>query len=486
MQRLVVFFALFAAVGGQPSGTFNCKREGSPCMNGQICTADGQCDCGARYSGYNCQVPTDKKQTPLCVNSVDQCGVHGFCYTFTDQAGDIAECFCEAGWGPESRTDHKCTAGRYKVVCFKDKMMINIYPYSPLSATLRIYLWDNPQCKISAGYSTMSVDQQAFVGGRAREINHVGDTDCGSATMDDDGTGQITFKRYFYVGYNTVYSSYLDEIVTAICTINGNQQITSSIEMKSLAKDELLATDTTDEHLPVSLSVDAAGSSVSQGATVDVGQTLSFTFSVDVSFNAMLLDGVKIENGKPSSDEDFQSFTLLENGCRVENAHSDIWLGLPSASGSTRTVVFEFKAFIFTKSAMLKVIFSIKVCLDSGDAVCSHVDCNGTVSAGRRKRDLIGARNQTTVLERTFYVTYPDILELQNVTNTDGSLGKLECKTSAAMMGGLGALAVVVLSCLFSGTTIQANLVNRLISPTFPRHDHCEIQNNKSIEPSIL
>ncbi|XP_041356159.1 uncharacterized protein LOC121373550 [Gigantopelta aegis] len=325
-------------------------------------------------------------------------------------------------------------------------MMINIYPYSPLSPTSRIYLWGNPLCKISAGYSTMSVDQQAFVGGRAREIAHTGESDCGSATMVDDGAGKITFKRDFYVGYNTDYSSSLDEILTAVCEIDKeNQQITSSIEMKSLAKDELLDSDTTDKHLPVSLSIEAAGSSLSQGATVDVGQILAFTFSVDPTFNAMLLDGVKIENGKPSSDEDFQSFILLENGCRVGNAHSDIWLGLPSASGSTRTVVFEFKAFIFTKSAMLKVIFSIKVCLDSGDAVCSHVDCNGDVSAGRRKRDLINTTNQTTVLERTFYVTYPNILELQNVTNTDGSLEKLECETSAAMLGGLGAFALVVM-----------------------------------------
>ncbi|XP_041355256.1 EGF-like domain-containing protein 1 isoform X1 [Gigantopelta aegis] len=443
MQSLVVLFAVFAAVGGQPSGTFNCKREGSPCMNGKTCKVDGTCDCGTDYIGYNCDVPIDKKEQSPCAASGDQCGTHGFCYT--DTPGTTANCFCDVGWGPESRTDETCTAGRYKVVCFKDKMMINIYPYSPLSPTSRIYLWDTPLCKISDDYNTMSVDQQAFVGGRAREIDHDSDAVCGSATMVDDAAGKITFKRVFYVGYNTDYSSSLDEILTAVCEIDKeNQQVTSSIEMKSLAKDELLDSDTTDELLPVSLNIEAAGSPLSQGATVDVGQTLSFTFSVDSTFNAMLLDGVKIENGKLSSDADFQSFTLLDTGCRVGSTHSDIWVDLPKGANPL-IVDFEFKAFIFTKSTMLKVIFSIKVCLNAGDAVCTHVDCNGAVSAGRRKRDLIDTTNQTTVLERTFYVTYPDILELQNVTNTDGLLGKLECETSVAMIGGLGALALVVI-----------------------------------------
>ncbi|XP_041346835.1 uncharacterized protein LOC121366452, partial [Gigantopelta aegis] len=184
-----------------------------------------------------------------------------------------------------------------------------------------------------------------------------------------DNTQYTVYKRDFVIQHNEDFTSSLDEIVTVMCYFDASGiSVTSDIRTVNLAKANLGITSIKEEFSPVTLSVQV--DDATPGSSVNVGQKLSFTLTVGSEFSKLFLKEVKFNNGKIEADEMYQSFKILENGCKSTIKGKDVWIAHPThPDGDNRVVLFEVKAFLFTKAAVLKTIFTTKVCLTS-DNTC--------------------------------------------------------------------------------------------------------------------
>ncbi|XP_041371592.1 EGF-like domain-containing protein 2 [Gigantopelta aegis] len=380
--------------------------------------------------------PDLKDADPPCTAGADVCGPQGksIC-SKTSTTDSTLVCTCSPGWGAESRTDPKCTAGRYKVACFGDKMIININPYGTFSG--RIYLWNKPACTIADSIDTSNSEHDEFIGGKVREIQYTGDTTCGDVTSTNQNDIK-DFKVDVFVGYSPIYTNWRDEIVTVTCKLDqANNVITSNIESNNIDTTQLKSTDAKNDISVVTIEVKVDGNVLTSGQKVNMGQMLSFTLTAISGIGAILLYDVKIDNGKESTDGQYQFMQEFITDIRY-------WEHLPSDFGGRNKVRFEFKTFVFTETAILKVTFTVRACDSVSESLCSPIDCNGETSSGRRKRLANDVTNQTHVLDRIFVIDYPEDTETAEVTKTDARDKEQECETSPLMIGTVAALAGVV------------------------------------------
>ncbi|XP_041371980.1 EGF-like domain-containing protein 2 isoform X2 [Gigantopelta aegis] len=426
------------------AGTYDCNRDGQECQNSKTCKPDGTCACGSTHAGLDCSVDAALVDAePPCTAGADVCGpAHkGVCSKASSTSDDLV-CTCNSGSGARSMTDPKCTTGRYKVACFGDKMIININPYGTFSG--RIYLWNKPACTIVDSIDNSNSEHGEFVGGKVREIQYTGDATCGDVTSNSQN--YVTeYTTDVFVGFNPKYTSWRDEIVTVTCKLDkANNVITSSIASNTIEKAQLKETKTKNDIEAVTVEVKVNGDALTPGEKVDMGQMLSFTFTAASGLTHMILYTVKIDNGKESSNSKYQFVDLLEQGCKSPSKISDIWNAPPSDVEGRNKVKFEFKTFVFTETATMKVTFTVRVCASGTEALCDTIDCSGDTSSGRRKRLANDVTNQTHVLERTFLVVYPEVTETAEVTKSDNRRREQECETSPSMIGTVAALAGVV------------------------------------------
>ncbi|XP_041355502.1 uncharacterized protein LOC121373118 [Gigantopelta aegis] len=345
-------------------------------------------------------------------------------------------------------------------------MIVNLNPY----AYAKMYAWDKPECDFDLNHNGMNPDRTEFVGGRGKDIPHSGDSKCGSivpVTETIGDTQYTVYKRDFVIQHNEDFTSSLDEIVTAMCYFDASGiSVTSDISTVSLAKANLGSTSIKEEFSPVTLSLQV--DDAIPGNSVNVGQKLSFTLTVGSEFSELFLKEVKLDNGKPEADDMYQSFKILENGCKSTTKGKDVWIAHPThPDGDNQVVLFEVKAFVFTKATVLKAIFTTKVCATSDsscDAVCicvslfmcicrvkpvetvhppDQIDCSGQQSSGRRKRSTDDGTNNTYVIDETVRVIYPGRKGV-SVTKTGERRQEEGCETSSAMIGTVAALAGVV------------------------------------------
>ncbi|XP_041379063.1 uncharacterized protein LOC121391534 [Gigantopelta aegis] len=320
-------------------------------------------------------------------------------------------------------------------------MIVNLNPY----AHAGMYAWDTPKCYFDLDYNQMVPDRTEFVGGRAKDIPHSGDSKCDRiAPVKEtiDNTEYIVYKRDFVIQHNEDFTSSLDEIVTALCYFDASGiSVTSDIRTVNLAKVNLGSTSIKEEFSPVTLSLQV--DDAIPGNSVNVGQKLSFTLTVGSEFGKLLLKEVKFDNGEPEADATYQSFKLLENECRSKAKGKDVWIALPThPDDDNRVVLFEIKAFVFTKATNLKTIFTPKVCVTS-DSTCDDIDCSDQQSIGRRKRSTGDVTNNTYVIDETVTVVFPGRKGV-SVAKTGERRQEEGCETSSAMIGTVAALAGVI------------------------------------------
>ncbi|XP_076455720.1 EGF-like domain-containing protein 2 [Babylonia areolata] len=215
-QILATVFLLMdlVAVG---YAAFNCSRPGVGCMNGGLCQVDGNCEClGTTYSGFDCSQETQFIMHGNCLRD-NPCRNGGTCY---DDMVSISgqrrsQCYCPVEYYGEF-----CERPSVQSECYRDQMIINIYPGDRFSGNVFLQGAPGVSCTVPPVHSQVSFTLDPVRSkwrGFATELPYNG-TDCGARPNISRTATEIIYTYDVTVQYDiTGRNPHLDEIISISC-----------------------------------------------------------------------------------------------------------------------------------------------------------------------------------------------------------------------------------------------------------------------------